>query len=208
MKSTKWMLYAALFYLTAAAQAETIKTPVLLLSQRLEGSSSWSLSIECDKNTPTKPERLVFETLPGVNLATSKYNTVLTMHRDLNSVREPLSTLSAANFGVKNLEFDDKILTLGVVATDKGLRLDLKARISMDGFAAIGDQPNSYGTVYLKFCPDCQQWKIWVESLTGTNGNRLTDTILTSIVFLSGKTMVSLILAVDEQGKPTKLLDK
>lgn len=186
----------------------TIKFPVLLLCQHKEKSSSWSLCLRADKNDPSKPVSLVLEELVGKNSKDDKYNGVLIAHQDTKTVRPVIKTINADQFGKTKLEIvENQLLSVDVVPTTDGLRLDVKARISLDGFFAIGTQPGAHGVVYLKYDKTFQTWEVVSDSLSGINGTSVPkNTTIKSILFLSG-TRVSLIVAVDKYGKPTKLLD-
>lgn len=194
------MKYLICFLIFGAINAGEL-TPVLLLAQHQNDTSSWSL---CVAATGGKCEAIVLQELPGKNTKDGKYAEVLKYHEDMFSKRVLLEKLNVDKFDTHGMSFEGDKVTLNFVKCVEGYRLDIRARTSPDGHFNIGNMSNNHGQIYIVYKDG-----VWsCRGILKDKNNVVHDGTLKSIVFLAGTTKVSLILAVGANGEYSTLLDE
>ena len=196
-----------------AEDATTLRQPIFLMCPHNEHYSAWSLALVVDKNTPSKPLKIILEKLNGKNGKDDGYAKVYAAQRDAKTEREELASLDAKSFGSGALRVEkDNALKVTVTPEGENFNLMIDMRISAEGHFIIGGAESTRRNVILKYNKIFKTWEALATVLADKDGSNVIASPegapITGIDFKVTATGIFTIAAVLAGGNAIMVYDK
>lgn len=209
------VLSAAFLFATSPARAadEGVKQPVFVLCPHSAGYSAWSLYVMVDAKDPKKLLSMGLEKLKKQNSKDSSYDAVVAAQTDPNVQREPVASISAAEFGKSQMRVEkDDALHAGITPNGDGTyRLSISMRISADERFNLGDNSKNRTQVVLKYDENFKAWQAIAKDVYD-NKNAKADipsgSKMTGIIFPVKGTGIFVVMGMFDTGDGVTMLDR
>jgi hypothetical protein len=197
----------------SASTAETVKQPVFLICPSTAKNSALSLYLVVDGRNHNKVLALGIEELTGINASGSSYDEVLSLQRDPETKRTPVSELEARDFGRRELvvEKDDVLHIALYPRHDGSLEIMCNVRVGSSERFVIGGKQRAKRAAVLRYDDRAGTWHAEVEAMSDSTGRRVEGAIgktITGVLFPVTGTGIYMVAVAFDDGTGVLLLDR